>query len=150
MTLSTLSLWTLGLVVLMATFGSASPFITDISTEANMTSTCKNGQVWTDTGMVCNRTCDNPEPFCISRILPGCQCPDSAPILLNNKCTTLDKCPSKNLCPGGMVFNSCGSRCTPTCDNRHPICPAVCVARCECPPGKRILKDNQCVSELAC
>lgn len=60
------------------------------------------------------------------------------------------QCTVPTVCEGGMVFNECGSACTPTCDNPDPKCTKECVEKCECPADIPYLLDNKCISPKDC
>ena len=54
-------------------------------------------------------------------------------------------------CPAGLVWNECGSACTPTCAEPDGPCVAMCMQRCECPTDKPLLDAaGICVAATDC
>jgi len=53
-------------------------------------------------------------------------------------------------CTGGQTWNECGSACSATCSNPHPICTMQCVPQCQCPREKPIFKAGACISRSEC
>jgi hypothetical protein len=53
-------------------------------------------------------------------------------------------------CVGGQVWNTCGKPCDATCSMPRPVCAALCVARCECPPHLPIWDGTQCIRQALC
>jgi hypothetical protein len=60
------------------TYVKSGTFVTCHSGRAR--STCAGGQVWTDCGSPCIKTCTAPSPMCITVCEAKCQCPDHQPI----------------------------------------------------------------------
>ena len=97
---------------------------------------------------------------------PGmkCQCPVSPECRCNsgyvrdaktNMCITKKQCDSQNLseCPIGEYWNTCGSGCELTCQNkkRPPLCDFACVPKCSCNKGLiRDMASKKCVPESEC
>ena len=57
-------------------------------------------------------------------------------------------CPRKikPVCPGDLVYNSCGTACPKVCGQRSlPYCTMQCVPGCQCPSGLWKTSDNKCV-----
>ena len=52
-------------------------------------------------------------------------------------------------CPPTLVWQSCGSACTPTCADPVPRCGRSCVARCGCPFGL-VLETGRCLLPATC
>ena len=113
------------------------------------TCVCQGGQVMTDCGSKCTKTCDNPDSACTEQCIKRCQCPEGKPILHNGQCIERDRCP-KDACPRGQVFMTCGSACTKTCGDPNPRCTKQCVEKCQCPANKPIWHDGQCIKEKQC
>ena len=117
--------------------------------------TCRGGQVWNPCGSACTATCDEPEPICTLQCVPRCVCPP--PLLLRDDsgiCVLQEECGAlaPNLCKEGMVWNNCGSACTPTCDDPTPPCIAMCVKKCECPQSAPLWSSEKgtCVHVTDC
>ncbi|XP_077284921.1 zonadhesin-like [Arctopsyche grandis] len=86
----------------------------------------------------CDPTCDNLTPQCLPGCHRGCFCKPGF-VRQNGQCIPQGSCP--RVCSGlNEEFNSCGSACPATCDNRIRICPALCVPGCFCKSG--YIKDN--------
>ena len=52
-------------------------------------------------------------------------------------------------CPGGQVWNECGSACPSTCERPNPFCFDPCEPKCECPPDT-VLQDGECITFDEC
>ncbi|XP_071478389.1 von Willebrand factor-like [Diadema antillarum] len=95
----------------------------------------------------------NSRRICLAVCRPGCYCPEGLVIdRSGDRCVTPAQC---DLCPIGMEYLECGSGCGPaSCDNPPGggrICPAVCVAGCNCLGG--LVKDwsgDRCVPLEQC
>ena len=59
-------------------------------------------------------------------------------------------CTATKECAKGLVFNECGSQCTPTCSVPRPMCKDMCVEKCECPPETPLLHDGKCINAGEC
>ncbi|XP_071498745.1 neurotrypsin-like [Diadema antillarum] len=121
--------------------------------------TCPSGMTYNRCGTACPATCDNPGPqICTRQCVAGCFCPAGTVLEQEGgqRCVPLEECPSgPDLCPIGMEYLECGSGCGPaSCDNPPGggrICPAVCVAGCNCLGG--LVKDwsgDRCVPLEQC
>jgi len=53
-------------------------------------------------------------------------------------------------CAGGQVWKECGSACTASCSNPHPLCTMQCVPKCQCPRETPIFKAGACISRSEC
>jgi hypothetical protein len=66
--------------------------------------TCKGGKVFSKTASSCTRTCERPNPVCLTAgganaTQPGCMCPPDKPIEYLGVCTTLEWCPQAHMKP---------------------------------------------------
>ena len=53
-------------------------------------------------------------------------------------------------CPGGQLWDECGSPCTRTCELMETVCSTKCMPRCQCPSHKPIWTGFECVEAAAC
>ena len=117
----------------------------------------------------CIDTCEDPDPTCTHHCVPRCACPPEKPIWLGlgtTKCVST--CGGVTLPPGvsnpipndpptcthGTMYNICGSVCTRTCHDKHPMlnnpmC-GECEPRCECPSHKPLWTGAECIEVDAC
>ncbi|KAI0221996.1 Aspartyl aminopeptidase [Lamellibrachia satsuma] len=51
------------------------------------------------------------------------------------------------LCPGDLVWTTCGRKCVRTCTKPKINCSFKCVAKCQCPRSKLYQQGNSCLSE---
>ena len=42
---------------------------------SNCGRTCPEPMIWSDCGKPCDETCDDPQPACFGKCVPGCRCP---------------------------------------------------------------------------
>ncbi|KAK2158192.1 hypothetical protein NP493_1815g00003 [Ridgeia piscesae] len=54
------------------------------------------------------------------------------------------------LCPGELVWTTCGRNCTRTCQEPSPVCPSVCVAKCQCPRSRPFQQGHSCLDMFMC
>ncbi|XP_013398726.1 papilin isoform X2 [Lingula anatina] len=111
---------------------------------------CEGGQEFVRCGSACLRTCDNPKPVCTRECVAQCQCPSDRPLWHEGRCISLRYCPIKQDCPSDMIFESCGTACSPTCSDPNPVCTRPCVAGCQCPPERPILHQGRCITQEYC
>ena len=111
--------------------------------------TCSGGQEWNQCGLACLRTCSDPDPVCTKNCVPRCQCPADKPIWKEGECVAVSECDSSQ-CKSNLVFNECGSACTPSCRDPDPMCTEQCVPRCECPKDLPIFHQRVCTTEETC
>jgi len=93
--------------------------------------------------------CPDPPPVCCRAMTATClSC--TAGQTVEEYCkanpTTLG-CPESTDCTGGREWQTCGSACTPTCDDPNPMCTRQCVAKCGCPSDKPIWHNERCVEQ---
>lgn len=111
--------------------------------------TCSGGQEWSECGLACLKTCNDPDPVCTKNCVPRCQCPADKPIWKEGECVAVSQCDSSQ-CKSNLVFNECGSACTPSCRDPNPMCTEQCVPRCECPKELPIFHQRVCTTEEKC
>ncbi|KAI0212142.1 hypothetical protein LSAT2_002955, partial [Lamellibrachia satsuma] len=54
------------------------------------------------------------------------------------------------LCPGDLVWTTCGRKCSRTCAKPTISCSFKCVARCQCPRSKPYQQGISCLNEAMC
>nr|CAB3267843.1 zonadhesin [Phallusia mammillata] len=105
---------------------------------------CPANQIYYPECKPCQATCDNPHPICPAICKPGCGCPEGQ-VLSGLKCVKRSQCG----CPANQIYYSGCKPCQSSCDNPHPVCPAVCLPGCGCPRGLT-LKGKRCIRPENC
>ena len=68
----------------------------------SLTGSCKGGKIFSKHASPCKRTCEEPNPVCITTYdkkltTPGCVCPPDKPLEYNGICTTAGWCPQAHM-----------------------------------------------------
>jgi len=129
------------------------PWIDPVVTVKSDSKNCYGGQIATNCGSPCTRTCFNSDVMMCAAVCveDTCQCPNSAPIWHKGSCITQKDCPSSDKCSGGQEMTSCGSACTITCDNPFPMCIEMCIMDiCQCPSSKPVWHNQECIALEQC
>lgn len=111
---------------------------------------CGRNEVFLECGTACEPTCNDPNPtVCTFQCVTGCQC--KIGFVRNNQgvCVTEDQC--VRTCKINETFKTCGTACEPSCANPRPgLCPAICIAKCQCNSGFLRNSQNNCVRPNDC
>ncbi|CAF1245475.1 unnamed protein product [Rotaria sordida] len=111
---------------------------------------CGVNEEYTTCGSACASTCDDlryplPKPLkpCILSCRSGCFCKQGYYRAHDGKCVPPDQCCNEN-----EKYQTCGSACIETCNQKPQICTLQCVAGCFCACSDYVREDNS--TDSAC
>ncbi|XP_053545819.1 von Willebrand factor-like [Bombina bombina] len=113
-------------------------------------------EVYFECGSGCEVTCanrNNPPKICPA-VCRNCFCKSGYLRNSSGRCVPISQCEGEIACGGpNEIYNSCGSSCEKTCDNRFNIdmvCTAECKPGCFCTEGYLRNSEGICVPEHEC
>ncbi|CAF1318815.1 unnamed protein product [Rotaria magnacalcarata] len=105
---------------------------------------CGKNEEYLQCGYACPRSCNElryplPKPLtlCAALCKSGCFCTNGYYRAANGQCVLPEKC-----CGSNERYNTCGSACVETCNEKPTVCTKQCVTGCFCDGSDYVRQSN--------